>query len=755
MSMKKPVLLFASLVLITSMLSGQPAFPEESPVFSDVDVARVDIFINPDTLQWIYDNVESNIEWHATFVFNNGLLNDTVYDVGFRLRGNTSRYSQKKSFKVSFNTYVPGRKFHGLEKMNLNGEHNDPSIIRSKLCWDLFRDFEIPGSRSNHVRVYINGNYYGLYINVEHIDEEFVDSRFGNQDGNLYKCLWPADLDYLGSDPDNYKLTVGDRRVYNLKTNKELDDYSDLAHFIDILNNTPDDQFLCEMDKVFNIFDYLKIIAVDIFTGNWDGYIYNNNNFYLYRNTETGKFEYIPYDMDNTYGIDWVDRDWGTRNIYDWQQHGDNVRPLYIRVMANQVLRDRFSFYMNELINEYVGIPQYQERIDEIRDMISQYVVNDPYYPLDYGYTYDDFLNSYEEELGGHVPYGLKPYINTRITSAQEQLEMNDIVPVIKYITNGQVIPGESIPVTAFAEDDDSLVQVLLRFKVNDGGWVDSTMYDDGEHNDGDANDDIFGNALPVIEFGTTIKYRIYAEDNSQNFVEMPCEPVTIELYPSEYPLLFINEFMASNDTTIADENGEYDDWIEVYNGDDTPVWLGNKYLTDKFDNPDKWQMPDYTMQPGEFILIWADNDPEQGPFHTNFKLKKSGEQIGIFDGESTGFAILDSITFGEQQTDISMGRETDGGSVRIFFNQPTPGESNVPGAVPEQIAVPSFKVFPNPVTNGIVNFDRTVNIKLINSFGQVVFVDKNVTSLNVSRFEKGIYIIVTEKGNTAKIMIE
>jgi hypothetical protein len=639
--------------------------------------------------------------------------------------------------------------------MNLNGEHNDPSIIRSKLCWDLLRDFDIPGSRSSHVRVYINDNYYGLYINVEHIDEEFVDSRFGNQDGNLYKCLWPADLDYLGSDPDSYKLMVGDRRVYQLKTNKQQDDYSDLAHFIDVLNNTPDDEFLCEMDKVFNIFDYLKIIAVDIFTGNWDGYIYNNNNFYLYHNTKTDKFEYIPYDMDNTYGIDWIGRDWGTRNIYDWQQHGDNVRPLYTRVMDNQELRDRFSFYMMTLINEYVSLPEYQQRIDEIRDMISEYVVNDPYYPLDYGYTFEDFLNSYNEPLGGHVAYGLKPYINTRINSTLEQLEMNNIKPVVKYISNGNVLAGEDIWVKAFVEDEETPAQVTLKFTLNESAWIDSTMYDDGQHNDGEAGDKLFGSTIPGIEFGSTVKYHIYATDSSGNSSEMPCDPVIIELYPSEYPLLFINEFMASNDTTIADENGEYDDWIEVYNGDGVPVWLGDKHLTDNLENPGKWQMPDYTMQPGEFVLFWADKDPEQGPFHTNFKLGKSGEEIGIFDSESTGFAILDTIVYGEQQTDISMGRETDGGSVWMFFNQPTPGASNIPEAIFEHFYNTSLKVFPNPVTGKYIYFDREHNVKLFNSYGQMIMKKKNVKMLDISSLHRGIYVIVTEEGLKAKVVVE
>ncbi|MEZ5000873.1 MAG: CotH kinase family protein [Bacteroidales bacterium] len=126
----------------------------------------------------------------------------------------------------------------------MNGEHNDPSIMRSKVMWDIF--FGIPAPRVNHVEVYINGNYYGLYINVEHIDEEFVHSRFGNNDGNLYKCLYPPT-----------SITVVPIRIITntfqvtecaeLKINEEVDDYSDLAELIGVLTNTQDNQLVCDL----------------------------------------------------------------------------------------------------------------------------------------------------------------------------------------------------------------------------------------------------------------------------------------------------------------------------------------------------------------------------------------------------------------------------------------------------------------------------------------------------------------------------
>ncbi|MBC7124086.1 MAG: CotH kinase family protein, partial [Bacteroidales bacterium] len=159
---------------------------ENNPLFDDSEVARVDITINPTYLQSILQagNEESNTEYPTTFSFTSSKYTAVVENAGFRLRGNTSRYAQKKSFKVSFNTFEPGKKLKGIEKLNLNGEHNDPSIVRSKLVWDLMGEIGLPAPRANHVRLYINNQYYGLYINVEHIDENFVKARFGNNDGN-------------------------------------------------------------------------------------------------------------------------------------------------------------------------------------------------------------------------------------------------------------------------------------------------------------------------------------------------------------------------------------------------------------------------------------------------------------------------------------------------------------------------------------------------------------------------------------------
>ncbi len=132
------------------------------------------------------------------------------------------------------------------------------------------------------------------------------------------------------------------------------------------------------------------------------------------------------------------------------------------------------------------------------------------------------------------------------------------------------------------------------------------------------------------------------------------------------------------------------------------------------------------------------------------------GEEIGIFDAENTGFFLIDTITFGQQITDVSFGREPDGGDEWIFYIIPTPGYSNVAGSIGEIFNSDNLiKVYPNPVNNGIVYFDKSLNFQLFNSVGQLIAMGTKVRSIDVHCLNKGIYFIVTDEGVNIKLMIQ
>ena len=145
--------------------------------------------------------------------------------------------------------------------------------------------------------------------------------------------------------------------------------------------------------------------------------------------------------------------------------------------------------------------------------------------------------------------------------------------------------------------------------------------------------------------------------------------------------LLSINEFMASNNDYLEDPQGQFDDWIEIYNYGADAVDIGGMYLTDDLSDPVKWQIPDNdssltTINPGDYLLIWADGDTSDEGLHANFKLDANGEEIGLF--KSDGVTMLDSVVFGEQTSDISYGRYPDGSDNWRFFGSPSPAAENI-----------------------------------------------------------------------------
>ncbi len=756
----------AILATATSLAFAQPVRLAPHSIFDATTVGTVRVFIHPDSLALILDpaNADSDHEYPATVVFENELIRDSLVNVGFRLRGNTSRDSQKKSFKVSINAFESGRSFAGLEKMNLNGEHNDPSIVRAKVAWDLFNGAGIPASRASHARLFINGLYRGLYINVEHIDEQFVKVRFGNNDGSLYKCLWPASLSYLGDDPGLYKFTSDGRRAYELHITDEADDYTDLARFISVLNLTPDATFADSIQRVFNVNSLLRVLAVDIATGSWDNYWFLQNNFYLYHNTTTGLFEYIPYDYDNTFGIWWSGIlsgvDWSTRNVYAWG-HPTEARPLTRRILAVPEFRARLTFFLRRLLNAgYADAPLHQ-RIDSLHTLITPAAEADSFRTLDYGFTISQFHASYTQALGAHVTAGLKPFTIARRTSALSQLDPSNVPPILSGLvhTPSVALPGAPVAVRVFVEDESAPAAVALTVLLADSIFQ-VPMHDDGAHADGAAEDGLFGAFLTTGPAGTRIRYYVEALD--------AIGQVSREPYGSEFrtiavatpgPRLLLNEFMAKNGTTILD-TGAPDDWVEVYNATAETLRLASFTLTDNLADPTKWRFPDMLLAPGGVLLVWADEEAAQGPLHANFKLDKDGEELGIFfTGE--GIAVpCDTLRFGLQSTDVSLGRMPDGGDWQ-FMTTPSPGLRNAVTSVHEEgawtpVAFGLEAPYPNPFNPATQIGYRTtesgwVKVMVSDLLGRevAVLVAKEQTAgsysvaWNASGVRSGTYLIV------------
>jgi len=247
-----------------------------------------------------------------------------------------------------------------------------------------------------------------------------------------------------------------------------------------------------------------------------------------------------------------------------------------------------------------------------------------------------------------------------------------------------------NVNVTALITDDETIATAFIKYDTGTGNQ-NITMYDDGQHGDSGANDNIFGGYIPQLPSGTSVNYYLEATDDMSAVSTYPenAPDLTFQ-YVVDYdpPQIFINEFMADNESFITDPQEEYEDWIEIYNASEEPIDIGGLYFTDNFSNPtDWWKIPESypdstTIQPGNFLLLWADNDSEDGILHLEFKLAGAGEEIGLF--AFYGTTPIDTLTFGLQTTDISFGRFPDGSENWIFMNYPSPGSSNLSNSIDE-----------------------------------------------------------------------
>ncbi len=140
---------------------------------------------------------------------------------------------------------------------------------------------------------------------------------------------------------------------------------------------------------------------------------------------------------------------------------------------------------------------------------------------------------------------------------------------------------------------------------------------------------------------------------------------------------LRINEFMALNGSVIADETGVFEDWVEIYNPAAEDISLLGMFLTDDLASPTRWAFPDTTLAAGQYMIVWCDSDPQDGPLHTNFKLSGGGEAIGLYSVVDEVVMAVDDYTFGPQVLDISEGRAIDGRHGWEFFDIPSPGAAN------------------------------------------------------------------------------
>lgn len=426
-------------------------------IFSVEQVIAIDLaFPQPDfwtTLQANYEADES--EYIPAMLTLTDVSGTHVMDsVGVRLKGNSS-YSHpgvKKSFKIDFNKYISGQNYDGLKKLNFSNGFKDPTCMREKLFFDACREAGVLAPRASFANVTFNGEVWGFYTVVEQIDDQFLDWAIEEDSGNLFKAgdnfggggpggggggnNTAADLADYGTDPAVY----ADR--YELKTNEDVNDWSDLISFIDFINNTDLDAFGAGIDFRMDVDGFLRSAALDMLFSNLDSYTGSARNYYIYHNQESNLWEWIKWDGNEAFGS-YTN---GAGNMETLAiDYANPTRPLLERMFDHDELHSRYLDHVCELTETLFNETHLHERIDVVTELIASSVYADDnkmYSNADFEANLASNLSSDGGGPMGGTTYGLKSFVTNRSAHVTSQLECQTVSDVESLASSLRAFPN-------------------------------------------------------------------------------------------------------------------------------------------------------------------------------------------------------------------------------------------------------------------------------------------------------------------------
>jgi spore coat protein CotH len=255
-----------------------------------------------------------NADWYEVLTANySGVKADNPYfpasfewgsykydTVGVRFKGNSSYNitGKKKPFRIKLNEFVKGQKIEGMASFSLSNAWGDPSFVREKAYYELAAALGLKAPRSNFAALYINDEYWGLYVLTEVVNGDFLKAYFGKGEdgGNLYKANLGASFAYLGTDKAAYA------EVWEKQSNEEADDWTDLMALCKLINDTPAEELAAKLAPVVDIDSVLTALALDNATVNLDSYVGMGQNFNIYRRPSDNRWVWIVWDPSLAFG---------------------------------------------------------------------------------------------------------------------------------------------------------------------------------------------------------------------------------------------------------------------------------------------------------------------------------------------------------------------------------------------------------------------------------------------------------------------
>jgi len=729
----KKILLLITLIFIVFTSFSQEVF--------DIGIRKIEIFFAEpnwdDTLDVYYAN-DSGQRLIADSVIIDGEVDQ---DVGVKYKGNSSYNANnaKNPLNIRLDYVHNGQSIDRYNVLKLSNGFRDPSFVREVMAYEMAREY-MPASKATYANVFINGNWNGLYTCVQSVDDDFTNEHFYERKGPFFKA------DNTGVQVPNCPAVLNGIWKYSADTNclqkayemQSSNDWTQLRNFLDTINN-----HFSEVEKVLDEDRTLWMMAFSNLTITLDGPINNiPHNFYMFKDNN-GLFSPIIWDLNGSFGtfkngltIPVTIQDLQELDIF----HGstNNQNKLTTQMFSSLEYRKMYVAHMRTILNEQFANGNYSTRALQLQAIIDSSVNADP----NGFYSHSDFIANINSSVGTPTSIvGISELMNARILYIQSLPEFTATPPTFSNITSNPVNPTPYSSVTISAEITNATDAYLgYRFKFHDA-FTKVVMTDNGSG--------VFSATINVD--ARDVQYYIYADNNDAGiFSPERAEKEFHQLAVVDN--LVINEIMASNTSAVADQSGEYDDWVELYNGNSFSLNLNGYFLSDNENDLTRWTFPNTTIQANGYLIIWCDTAGNSQPgLHTTYRLSADQEEVYLSNPIGT---LIDAVHYVNMPTDVAYARIPNG--MGIFIHQSetyNANNQNISGITNVNISS-KMRVYPNPSNNRIYILGANGDLSIHNLIGQEVFSHyvNNTISVDISSWQAGVYFVKTNN-KTVKII--
>lgn len=728
------ILLIVIFVFITLSASSQENFYHKD------SIRDIRIEFSQDNWDQILDSlyVAGDKQRMLATLFIDGYKYDSV---GVRYKGYSSASIDrvKNPFNIKLNYSIPGQRHLGVDKIKLSNVIQDPSFLREVLSYDIARKY-MPASKANFANVFVNDTLLGLYTNVEAVNNEFLDQYFRSSEHVFVKGN-PETVDLYGENSNlSHNQGADSSSYYSLYSMESDYGWAEHYNFIDSLNNYPE-----STERILNVDRALWMHALNYTLVNFDSYVGYAQNYYLYMDEEH-RFNPILWDLNMSFGSFRLTDASTYFDGFSIQQakeldpltHYNEFsvfpRPLMRNLFNTKRHRLMYMAHIRTIVEENFANSWYKESIENYKSLITDMVFADP----NKFYSNNAFLLNSDTTVSDLIDYpGIIDLMDARSLYLSEYSGYKGS-PHIDSISHSPYHPSisQQINISAYAQ---AAGEVLLYYRSYPQLSFNQLMMTPSQD-----QSNIFTANIPFQ--GTDLDYYVYAENDSAAAFypkRAAYEYSTIEgmLNPGD---IVINEIMADNSSSAMDDNSEYEDWIELYNNNSNSISLNGLYLSDELEHLMKWPLPNQTLNPDSYIVIWADSD--EGPLHANFKLSSLGEQLYLTDQNGL---VLDSVIFEQQIEDVSYGRIPNGQGEFMLIT-PTLASTNDQSKLIPNSSELLVDLYPNPANHTLnlkLESQLEVEMYLFDMKGEILLqttIERGISDLEIpiTHLSNGIYAL-------------